>query len=80
MVFQSAIPTSIGLVFAPQIWSASSAGIAFASAGITFGSSAAIILPMLIRKRLDGRALLVGGLFYLVYLSVVLYALTGNHV
>jgi cation:H+ antiporter len=41
MVFQSAIPTSIALVFAPQIWSASGAGIAFASAGITFFSSAA---------------------------------------
>ena len=79
MVFQSAIPTSIGLVFAPQIWSASSAGIAFASAGITFLSSAAIILPMLLRRRLDGRALLVGGAFYLVYLAVVVSTLAGGH-
>jgi cation:H+ antiporter len=79
MVFQSAIPTSIGLVFAPQIWLASSAGIAFASAGITFLSSAAIILPMLLRRRLDGRALLVGGGFYLVYLVVVIAALAGGH-
>jgi cation:H+ antiporter len=79
MVFQSAIPTSIGLVFAPQIWSASSAGIAFASAGITFLSSAAIVLPMLLRRRLDGRALLVGGVFYLVYLAVVIATLAGGH-
>jgi cation:H+ antiporter len=79
MVFQSAIPTSIGLVFAPQIWSASGAGVAFSSALITFGSSGAIILPMLIRKRLDGRALLVGGIFYLVYLGIVISALSGSH-
>ncbi len=79
MVFQGAIPTSIGLVFAPQIWSASGAGLAFASAGITFLSSAAIVLPMLLRRRLDGRALLVGGLFYLVYVAVVLVTLTGGN-
>ncbi len=80
MVFQSAFPTSVGLVFAPQIWSVSGSGIAFASAGITFLSSAAIILPMLARRRLDGRALLVGGLFYVVYLAVVLASLAGGHV
>jgi cation:H+ antiporter len=78
MVFQSAFPTSVGLVFAPQIWTVSGAGIAFASAGITFFSSAAIILPMLIRRRLDGRALLVGGIFYLAYLAVVVSALAGG--
>jgi cation:H+ antiporter len=78
MVFQSAIPTSVGLAFAPEIWSTSGAGIAFASAGITFLSSAAIILPMLIRRRLDGRALLVGGIFYLTYLGVVLVTLAGG--
>ncbi|MGZ6273554.1 MAG: sodium:calcium antiporter [Candidatus Limnocylindrales bacterium] len=77
MVFQSAIPTSVALIFAPQIWSVSGAGVAFASAGITFLSSAAIILPMLIRRRLDGRALLVGGLFYLVYVGVVIATLAG---
>ncbi|MGZ6266321.1 MAG: sodium:calcium antiporter [Candidatus Limnocylindrales bacterium] len=77
MVFQSAIPTSVALIFAPQLWSVSGAGVAFASAGITFLSSAAIILPMLIRRRLDGRALLVGGLFYLVYVGVVIATLAG---
>jgi cation:H+ antiporter len=71
MVFQSAIPTSVGLLFAPEIWSVADAGIAFFSAVITFAASAAIVLPMLIRHRLDGRALLVGGVFYLAYLVVV---------
>ncbi len=78
MVFQSAIPTSVGLLFAPQIWSASGAGIAFASAGITFLSSAAIILPMLVRRHLDGRALMVGGLFYLAYLAIVVSTLVST--
>ncbi len=80
MVFQSAIPTSIGLVLAPQIWSASGSGLAFASAGITFVSAAAIFVPMLVWRRLDGRALLVGGLFYLAYVAVVLAALAGGRV
>ncbi len=77
MVFQSAIPTSVGLGLAPQIWSASGAGVAFASAGITFLSSAAIVLPMLIRRRLDGRALLVGGVFYICYVGLVVATLAG---
>jgi cation:H+ antiporter len=79
MVFQSAIPTSVALVFAPQMWSVAGAGVAFASAGITFLASAAIILPMLIRCRLDGRALLVGGLFYAAYLVLVIATLAGGH-
>jgi hypothetical protein len=33
---------------------------------------------MLIRRRLDGRALLVGGLFYLAYLAVVVSTLAGG--
>jgi cation:H+ antiporter len=80
MVFQSAIPTSVGLVFAPAMWSVGGAGIAFLSAAITFASSAAIVVPMMIRKRLDGRALLVGGIFYLVYLAIVIATLAGYHV
>jgi cation:H+ antiporter len=79
MVFQSAIPTSIGLVFAPALWSLGGAGVAFASAGVTFASSAAIIVPLLLRKRLDGRAFLVGGFFYLIYVSIVISALSGVH-
>jgi cation:H+ antiporter len=77
MVFQSAIPTSVGLLFAPEVWSVAGAGVAFASALIAFAASAAIVLPMLIRHRLDGRALLVGGVFYLGYVGVVIATLAG---
>jgi cation:H+ antiporter len=77
MVFQSAFPVSVALLFAPEMWSVSGAGIAFASAGITFLATAAIMIPMLVRKRLDGRALLVGGVFYLAYVALVVATLTG---
>jgi cation:H+ antiporter len=75
MVFQSAIPTSIGLAFAPALWTVVGSGVAFSSAAITFVSSAAIFVPMVLRKRLGGRSLLVGGAFYLAYLLLVVSAL-----
>ena len=75
MVFQSAIPTSIALVFAPALWSVAGAGIAFLSAGITFASAALIFVPMMVRQRLSARSLLVGGAFYLTYLGVVIFTL-----
>jgi cation:H+ antiporter len=72
MVFQSAIPVSVALVFAPEIWVAGPGSyLAFASAGIAFLASAAIFLPMYHAGRLRGRGLLVGGLFYVVYLAIV---------
>ena len=71
-VFQSAIPVSVALVFAPEIWVAGPGSyLAFASAGIAFLASAAIFLPMYRAGRLRGRGLLVGGLFYVVYLAIV---------
>jgi cation:H+ antiporter len=78
MVFQSAFPTAVGLALAPALWSVSGSGVAFASAGITFLSCAAIFGPMIVRKRLDARWLLVGGVFYLVYLGLVLASLAGG--
>jgi len=75
MVFQSAIPTSVALVLAPALWTVVGSGVAFASAAITFASSAAIILPMLLRKRLEARLLLVGGVFYAAYLALVIATL-----
>ena len=75
MVFQSAIPTSVGLVLAPTLWTVSGSGVAFASAAITFASVAAIVVPMILRKRLAAAPLLVGGAFYLAYLIVVIAAL-----
>lgn len=78
MVFQSAIPTSIGLGFASETWSVAGAGVAFASAGIAFASSAAIFLPMVRRGRLTARGLVVGGAFYLGYLALVLVSLSQS--
>ena len=72
MVFQSAIPTVVALVFASNSWAVSgSTAIAFASAAIAFVSSAAIFIPMARRGALRGRNLLVGGVFYLAYLGFV---------
>ncbi len=78
MVFQSAIPPSIALVFAPEAWAVSDGSeIAFLSAGIAVASLLAIILPAVRRGRLTGRGLLVGGPFYLVYLALVVSTISG---
>jgi cation:H+ antiporter len=72
MVFQSAIPVSVALVFAPESWVAGPGSyLAFASAGIAFLASAAIFIPMYRSGRLRGRGLLVGGALYLAYLVIV---------
>lgn len=73
MVFQSAIPTSVALLFASSAWAVTSDSlIVFASAGIAFLSTATIFLPLVRGRALAGRRLLVGGLFYLVYILLVL--------
>jgi cation:H+ antiporter len=78
MVFQSAIPTVVALVLAGDSWRVTQdSWLAFASAGIAFMSVAAIFLPMWRRARLDGRALLVGGVLYLAYLVLVILAIAG---
>jgi cation:H+ antiporter len=78
MVFQSTIPTVVALVFASSHWVIGPGTyIAFASAGIAFLSSAAIFIPMARRGRLQGRGLLVGGLFYLGYLGLVIAGVSG---
>jgi cation:H+ antiporter len=77
MVFQSAIPVSVALLFAPESWVAGPGSyIAFASAGIAFLSSAAIFLPMWKTGRLRGRWLLWGGAFYLAYLALVVFGIS----
>jgi len=75
MVFQSAIPTSVALLLAPALWTVVGGGLAFASAAIALVSSAAIFIPMMVRKRLGAKALMVGGVFYLGYLIVVVVSL-----
>ena len=78
MVFQSTIPTVVALLFASSAWQiAEGSYVAFASAGIAFAATATIFLPMMRRGRLRGRSLLVGGLFYLVYLALVIAVVTG---
>ena len=79
MVFQSTIPTVVALVFASDAWRITEGSYtAFASAGIAFLSSAAIFIPMARSGRLHGRGLLVGGLFYLAYLTIVIVVVSGG--
>ena len=78
MVFQSCIPTAIGVVLAAEAWTITPGTlISFASAGIAFASTALIFLPMIRRGSLSGGHLLIGGLFYVVYLGFVLARLGG---
>lgn len=78
MVFQSAIPTVIALLFAGDAWRVTEGSlVAFLSAAIAFVAVAAIFVPMGRRGRLDGRSLLVGGLLYLIYLALVGLAIAG---
>ena len=72
MVFQSAIPPSVALVFAPEalVGRRGQPRIAFLSAGIAVAlARARSSVPALVRRRLTGRGLLVGGVFYLAYLG-----------
>ena len=79
MVFQSAIPVSVALLFAPHSWVAGEGSYtAFASAGIAFLSSAAIFIPMARTGRLRGRWLVVGGAFYVAYLVIVGIAISSG--
>jgi cation:H+ antiporter len=78
MVFQSAIPTVVALVFAGTAWTVTEDSLlAFASAGIAFLAVALIFGPMWRRARLDGHSLLIGGALYLLYLGLVVLAITG---
>jgi cation:H+ antiporter len=78
MVFQSTIPTVVALLFASSTWHvAPGSTIAFLSAGIAFLSAGAIFIPMARAGRLRGRSLLTGGAFYLVYLGLVVAAVSG---
>jgi len=78
MVFQSAIPVSVALLFASSGWAITSDSVlAFVSAGIAFVSSAVIFLPLARGRPLTGRLLLVGGPFYAFYIGLVLVSIAG---
>lgn len=76
MVFQSAIPTVLGLLFTSWTFSAESL-IHFASAGVAFASTVLIFGGMMLRGRLSAWTLLIGGPFYLVYLYLALFTPLG---
>jgi cation:H+ antiporter len=78
MVFQSCIPTSIGIILAASAWTITPESlISFLSAGIAFASAALIFLPMVRRGTLSGKHLLIGGAFYVVYVALVIAHLAG---
>jgi cation:H+ antiporter len=79
MVFQSAIPVSVALIFAPAAWSiAATSVLTFGSAIIAFVSIVAIFAPFLGGRHLTGRRLLIGGAFYLLYLLAVVFSLASG--
>ncbi len=77
MVFQSAIPTVVALLFAGAAWHISEGSLlAFASAGIAF-LSVFLIFGVGGRVALDGRRLLLGGVMYVAYVGLVILQLAG---
>jgi cation:H+ antiporter len=71
MVFQSCLPTVLGILFTEWTFEASSA-LAFASAGAAFVSTLLIFGLMLRRGRLSAWSLLIGGPIYLIYVVAAL--------
>lgn len=76
MVFQSCLPTILGIVFTEWTFGAQTA-IAFASAGAAFVSIAAIFGLMLRRGRLTAWSMLIGGPIYLAYVAAALLLPVG---
>jgi cation:H+ antiporter len=78
MVFQSAIPAVIALLFAGAAWHITEGSyLAFASAGIAF-LSIFILFGLDRRPTLDGRRLLLGGVLYVSYVGLVAFQLAGG--
>lgn len=76
MVFQSCLPTVLGILFTEWAFKASSA-LAFASAGAAFLSTILIFGVMLRRGRLSAWSLLIGGPIYLAYVAAALILPAG---
>ena len=78
MVFQSTIPTVVGLTLAADTWVVQEGSYtAFASAAIALIATAVIFIPARRRGGLEARHLLVGGLFYMGYLIFVIGLIAG---
>jgi len=76
MVFQSCLPTVLGLLFTTWAFSAQSA-ISFASAGVAFAATILIFGSMLRSGRLSAGTLLIGGPLYLIYVFLALFTPLG---
>ena len=76
MVFQSCLPTVLGLLFTSWVFTPESA-IHFASAGVAFVATILIFGGMILRGRLSAWTLLIGGPLYLVYLYLALFTTLG---
>lgn len=76
MVFQSCIPTVLGLLFTTWAFTPESL-IHFASAGAAFVATILIFGGMVLRGRLTAWSLLLGGPLYLVYLYLALFTDIG---
>ena len=77
MVFQSCLPTVLGLLFTTWAFTPESA-IHFASAGVAFVATILIFGGMILRGRLTAWALLIGGPLYLVYIYRALFTDLGR--
>jgi cation:H+ antiporter len=71
MVFQSCIPTVLGIAFTEWVFGTSSA-LSFASAGAAFLSTVVIFGMMMRADRLSAWTLLLGGPIYAVYIAAAL--------
>ena len=76
MVFQSCLPTVLGLLFTTWTFTADSA-IHFASAGVAFAATMLIFGTMLRRGSLSAWTLLIGGPLYLLYVYLALFTPLG---
>jgi cation:H+ antiporter len=76
MVFQSCLPTVLGILFTEWTFGAQSA-FAFASAGAAFVSTILIFGLMLRRGRLSAWSLLLGGPIYVAYVAAALLLPVG---
>jgi cation:H+ antiporter len=76
MVFQSCLPTVLGLLFTTWTFTGASA-ISFASAGVALVATLIIFGNMLRTGRLSARTLLIGGPLYLIYVYLALFTPLG---
>ena len=76
MVFQSCLPTVLGLLFTTWTFTGASA-ISFASAGVAILATVIIFGNMLRTGRLSAWSLLIGGPLYLVYVYLALFTPLG---